>query len=444
MLVPVFAFAQTASVTAPLNPVPIYDSGSLTANNTFNAALLPIQATNTASCNAPLKTFESTDQTAQLGLSFSAVIGGGGAYADALQAEIDAYGLYITCEQGVLASLNALTAPNSYTSSIKQQNITQVNASIQTYKTKKAAAQAKYNTASQDVWKALLITILLNTTKSVADQLVNKLVNNYKISNIMAYTNSLATLAYDNQFIRQNFPDAQSQMVARTILSNPAAASQLQPGIVMAANNALGYDPTTVSLSDPNFYSKMAATGYTQSNPYYLQTMAVASVDQAHASALASAQMQISQGNGYKAPVNCAGSLAQQKAIDTQNAALSAQIDNRQALLNNLTNAQAANLQVNPNDIKKAQADLTAAQNAWNNYPDSLPSSSPAIVMCEAVSSPAVLVNQGIDSMFNALGANVSQYNNSNLPGFLSSISSIATKIGSSLVLGASPASHPQ
>ena len=109
-------------------------------------------------------------------------------------------------------------------------------------------------------------------------------------------------------------------------------------------------------------------------------------------------------------------------------------------------------------DIKKAQSDLTAAETAWSNLPydvtgsnsgpgsnTSLGSSltsgtntegAAAIVMCEAISSPAVLVNQGIDSVINNIGHNLSQYNNSNLPSFLSTISSIASQIGSSLVLG--------
>ena len=103
-----------------------------------------------------------------------------------------------------------------------------------------------------------------------------------------------------------------------------------------------------------------------------------------------------------------------------------------------------------PGALQQAQAADTAAHNAWNNLPfavtgnnsisgstaggGSTTEGTAAIVMCEAVNSPAVLVNQGIDAVFKSL--NLGNYTNSNLPQFLSQISQMATQIGSSLVLG--------
>jgi hypothetical protein len=449
---PVLVLAQTAPAGA-LNPVPTNDSGSTVSNTAFNVALKPIQAIY-STCNSVLQGFETGDKATQIGFSFATIIGGGGALATAYLAEINAYSAYLDCLEGwtvtgVLPALNALPAPNLVTDNVKGQMITQVKTKIQTYEAKLKTSEARYSVASQNIWKALLITVLLNTTKVVADQLVNKLVNNYKITNLKAYTDSVATLMYDNQFIRDNYPSTQDQLMARSILENPLFRTQVPPGLFVQADTALGY--TSLDPNDPYFYSNLAKAGFAATNPYYLQTSYVAGVDQAHGSAITTAQAHIAQGSGYKAPVNCAGSLAQQKQIDATDKAASDALAYASGQLTSLQQAK----QLNPNsvssaDLAKAQAAYDAANKTWQNLPYTVTGNNSvsnlgvsggnntegtaAIVMCEAVNSPAVLVNQGIDAVFKSL--NLGNYNNSNLPGFLSAISGIATQIGSSLVLG--------
>lgn len=460
-LMPGLAFAFVSTASGSLNAVPINDSGSIVGNTAFDGVFSPIKTTYVG-CSSVMRNFETTDSATQLGFSFSGILGGDSTYAVQLGKEIAAYNVYLTCLGGAITALDAVIAPNTYTSNIKQQLMSQLKADAVTYQAKLTTAHSRYNVASQNIWKALLITVLINTTKAVADQLVTKLVNSYKISNIKAYTDSLATLAYDNQFIRDNFSSNQSQMMARAILTNPIFRTQIQPGIYAQADSALQYNgttftPTTLSTSDSNYYAKMAMAGSASANPYYLQTAYVSGVDQSHANAVTTAQSHISQGNGYKAPVNCAGSFAQQNSIDLQTKAASDKLADRKALLANLTQAQAAGTKVSTSDLAKAQSDYDAALSAWNKLPDTVTginsatqSSSfttnltsgtntegtAAIVMCEAVSSPAVLINQGIDAVFKSMSDNMSQYNNNNLPGFLSSISGIATQIGSSLILG--------
>ncbi len=454
-LLPGLALATLSTAVGSAFGVPIVNSGSVVGNTSFDVVFTPIKQTYTG-CSTTMRQFEITDSASQLGMSFSGILGGDSKYALQLQKEIAAYNVYLNppCLGGLIVALNAVVAPDTYTSNIKEQLMSQLKADAITYQAKLVTAHNRYNVASQNIWKALLITVLINTTKSVADQLVTKLVNNYKVANVKAYTDSLATLAYDNQYIRDNFPDNQSQMMARAILVNPTLRTQIQPGILVAADNALSFNPTTLSTNDPNYYLKMASVGSAQANPYFLQTSYVSGVDQARARSLSTAQTQISQGNGYKAPVNCMGTLAQQNAIDLQTKAASDRLADRKALRDNLVNAGS---KANPNDLKRAQDDYQIALDAWNKLPytvagvNSKTDSSSlsanltsgtntegtaAMVMCEAVSSPAILVNQGIDAVFKSMSDNMSQYNNNNLPGFLTSISNIATQIGSSLVLG--------
>ena len=56
--------------------------------------------------------------------------------------------------------------------------------------------------------------------------------------------------------------------------------------------------------------------------------------------------------------------------------------------------------------------------------------------MCEAISSPAVLVNQALTPFLPIWDGNLTQYNSSNLPAFINTITGIASQIGTSMVLG--------
>jgi len=446
------------SALAAINPVPTSNSGSTAENAVFTGLLSPVLVT-ASGCLAAEQTYDKTDSAAQLGFSGLSLIGGDSVLLAQLSAKVTAYNGFITCRQGVLTALNGIPTPNTYTYAQKQQYISQQNAVIAAYKTKLEAAQARYNNAKQGFWKTLIFNILIKTSKAVADSLVNKLVSNYKIANIKQYTDSVATLMYDNQYLRDNFPSAQGQLMARAMLENPSFRTQIPPGIFVAADQALGFNVNAVSPSDPNYYQKMAMVGSAQANPYFQHSLYIGGVDQSHSSAVNSAQNMIAQSNGYKAPVNCAGSLTQQKQIDQQTKAASDLLANRQGLLTSLQ----SNPKTSPADLQKAQNDYNNALTAWNNIPytvtgansvngtSSLASNltsgdnsegAMAIVMCEAISSPAVLVNQGIDAVIKGVGGNISQYNDNNLPGFINIIGNVASQIGSSLILGGTGAAQ--
>lgn len=413
------------------------------------------------SCVVPLETFEQANKAAQLGFSGLSMIGGSGALLAQFQLEIEAYDLFLKCALAHQVTLTGLPAGNVFLSNIKQSLLHDINSAIQTYTDKKAQSQAKSNNAKQGFWKTLVFNILIKTSKAVADALVTKLVNNYKIRDYKQYADSLATLAYDNQFIRDNFPSAQGQLMARAILENPLVRNQVQPGIFVAADAALGFDPKGLNPNDPFFYSKMASVGSSQANPYYQHSIYVGGVDQARANSLAYAQGNISQSQGLKAPVNCAGTLAQQKAIDGQTKAASDELANRKALLTSLQQAQSLNQNLSVADKTKLESDLALAQRdyqaaltSWNNLPYAVTGKgsvsqsavgggnniegTAAITICEAIVSPAVLVNKGIDKAFDAIGLHMAQYNDNNLPGFMTLIGDVASQIGSSLIFGGS------
>jgi hypothetical protein len=430
--------------SAQVFTVPVSDSNTgvtpgglagIASSGVIQGALQALETKGIA-CGTAEQLFESTDSAAQLGFSGLSIIGGDAVLLAKLTAEVNAYNGFILCRQTVLDLLKAVVTPSVFTSNMKQTIQNDQSAAVSVYKNKLASAQARLDNARQGFWKTLVLNILLKTSKAVANALVNKLVNQFKISNYKQYADSIATLVYDNQFIRQTYPDAQGQYMARAILQQPELRNQIPSSMFIAADAALGFDKNALNPNDPNFYTKMAAVGTTSANPYYTHTTYVAGVDQAHAASLFYAQNQVNQGNGYKAPVNCAGSLAQQQAIDAQAKALGKKLDDRKALLNNLQTAQKLGQNVSTSDLAKAQADYNLANNAWNDAPDAVPGNSPAIIMCEAIVSPATLVNKGIDKAFDAFVAPISQYNDNNLPGFISLITDVASQVGSSLIFG--------
>lgn len=431
---PVLAFAQVPGVGA-LNPIPVNDGGNVAQNAAYEAAMAVPRGAYQV-CLETVNAADIADTGAQLGFSGLSLIGGDAALLTRLGAKISAYQAFITCANLKLAIMQGVPAGNVFTANKKQELISQVNAAIITYKTKLEQTQARYNNANQGFWKTLVFNILIKTSKAVANALVTKLVNNYKIRDYKQYADSLATLTYDNQFIRQNFPDAQGQLMARAILENPSFRYQVPPGIFVAADAALGFDPKGVNPNDPFFYAKMASVGSSQANPYYQHSVMVGGVDQAKANSLAYAQGNILQSQGLKAPVNCAGTLAQQQAIDGQTKALSDKLADREALLNSFEQAQSLNQPINQAAYQKAKADYQAALTSWNNSPDALGKNNAAIIMCEAIVAPSTLIDKGINEAFKSVGSKLGQYDSNNLPGFINIIGDVASQIGSSLIFG--------
>lgn len=431
----VFPLSASAQISAlgVLNPVPTSDGGTSAQNAIFSASMVTPRATFSA-CLTAVNTADAADNASQLGFTGLSLIGGDSVLMVKLGAKLTAYQVFISCANTVIATVDAIGAPNAYTAQQKQAYITQITSAIQAYKAKLENAQARYNNAKQGFWKTLVLNILIKTSKSVATSLVQKLVSNYKVRNVMQYTDSVATLMYDNQFIRKNFPGSEGQFMARAILENPLVRNDVPSYAFIAADTALGFDPKYLDTNDPDFYVKMSHVGSTVANPYYQHTTNIGGVDQARAQSLQYAQAQVTQGNGLKTPVTCAGSMAQQQSVDQQYKAASDRFDDRYALLKNLQQARGLGQNVSDSDIQKAQTDFDAARNAMKVLPQTV--SSPANTICEAIVSPASLIDKGINQAFDALGVNMKQYNDNNLPGFMSLIGDVASQIGSSLIFG--------
>ncbi len=294
----------------------------------------------------------------------------------------------------------------------------------------------QYTVATQSIWKTILITSLLNISKSLSINMVNRLVSNYKIADFAQYADAVASEVYDNELIAKNFSGAPAdEMIVRSMLTNPIAQSVISPAIYARASAALGFDPATLSYNDPDFYQKLASVGYAQADPYFQQQNMANITGQIYAQAQMNAQAEVAQSGGLKTPRTCLGTLQEQQAIDQSFQAANDQLQNRTALYNKLLSAQQVGMPVKQSDIAQAQADMIAAQKQLQGVPNEV-NNKPLIDICQGIVSPPSLISKGIDQAFQALGGNLGKYNNSNLPFFVNFVSDIANQISNNLIFG--------
>lgn len=416
-----------------------------TTENAVADSLLKVVITALDLCVGPFKIALDGQNKANNAFGGLELISGNANVVAIIQSKLVAVDGILTCRLTADSSIRNIPTPNVYIGQKKQRLEEVNNAEIQTYQKIKEDLNKQLNVAKQSFWKTLVWNVLIKTTKSITISLANKLMNNFKINDFSKYADAVATQVYDNQYIRANYSGSGSdQLIVRSMLNNPLAQREIQPAVLRAADAALGFIPNQVdtSASNQNFYAQMATVGSGSANPYLRQTVYANATQQIHSQALAQANAEIAQSNGLKTPRNCAGAIGQQQIIDKNWDAMNNQLANRQALLNdltnyrnNMTNFTTEQAQQIDKDIAKAQADVSTAQTALDSVPDSA-GGSPAIKICEAIVSPPMMINKGIDTAFKAIGDKMGVYDNNNLPFFMTFISDIASQISTNLIFG--------
>jgi len=404
------------------------------STSTVVAAIKAATIANKA-CETAETVYFKTDKAVSFGFGGLSLISGGANVAAQLQAKITAIEGFKVCRQAILVTLDAIVTPSVFTASQKETLYNAVSTVLATLKAREEPLVNQLRVVQQGFWKTLVFNILIKTTKSVAINMANKLVNSYKIKDFAKYADAVATQVYDSQFILNNFSGNKAdQMLVRSILNNPAVQSQIPPAIFMRADQALGFNPKTISYSDPNFYSKMASVGGGYANPYFQNVVLTSQAEQIRSRSVATAQAEIAQSTGLKTPRNCLGTMAQQNSIDLSYKALNDKLQDRQNLLNDLLNAQNLGRSVKQSDIDRARADYDSVLRELQALPNSV--QSPIVKICEGIVSPPSLINKGIDEAFKSIGQNMGTYNENNLPFFINFITDVATQISNNLIFG--------
>ena len=361
----------------------------------------------------------------------------------------------IVCYQVLLASIKAVPTPNLFLGQKKQRLEAETILSIETLKSRKDQLQARLRIAKTGFWKGILAGILIKTTKVVAERLVYSLTSRYKINDVMQYADAVASQVYSAQLIHDLAADNEEQLILRSFATNPLLRTKIDSAIYQRAADAVQlngdvFSARTFSADDPDFYLKLAKFGDPETSVPYLKTAYEGRANQIQTVGLASANNEMLLGSGLKAPRTCAGNVNEQIGIEQKWVQVSDEYRDREKLLRDLQGSHIslyANKQLNPKEAKQLEADIAKAQRDFDQaaiklkaMPKSFESAdgqkSKVFKACEAIASPAEMVNKGIDEAFKSIGKGLGDYNDNNLPFFMSWISDVGANIGSSLIFG--------
>lgn len=448
---PFFAFAQLGVSTVPVNDTANGTGGisGTVANTAASAAFASAEAANKA-CDTTELAYFKTDSVTQMAFGGLELIGGGKALLAQLEAKNKAIEGFITCRTGVLTTVKAIIAPNTYTVGQKQNLINDITAAISSLKAKQEPVKQQMNLARQGFWKSIVLQILIKTTKTVTTRLVNDLTSQYKINDVMRYTDAVASQVYTNQLIRDQSTSGTEQLILRSMLTNPILKEKVHSAVYQAAADALEvngsvFNARSLDPKDPDFYLKLSKYGLGETNPQFMEKVyenRAAEMDKIGKSMAAN---EILVGSGLKSPRNCAGNVSQQQAIDQQWQLANDKMQNRLSLYKELKEAydkQYASLSAKDQqqlvkDLDRAQADYLKAATELRTTPDKF--ESPVLEVCKYIASPAEMINKGIDKAFDKYTDHLSQYNDGNLPFFMNLISDIGANISQSLIFGGNP-----
>lgn len=448
LLLPFFALAQMY--------VPVSDtangSGGVSgtvANKIAEEAFSTAERTNGV-CDKVEAAYFKTDDNIQMGFGGLELISGGASAKVQLTAKLKALDGFISCRNGVISLVKNIPAPNVFTATKKQNMIADLTSVIASLKAKQEPIKAQLDIATKGFWKSLILQILLKTTKAVATRVVNHLISNYKINDIMQYTDAVASQVYTNQLIRNNAGSGADQLIIRSMLTNPTLRSGISSAVYQSAADALQvngnvYTTENMDANDPDFYLKLAKYGYGETSPAFLQTVYENRAKEMQNIGLASAQNEVLLGSGLKSPRNCGGNVSEQKAIDQKWNLANDKMQNRYKLYLDLKSAKdtqwniltAKEKEKLTADLQKAQDDYLAAAKELKGLPETF--ESPVLKICEKIASPAEAVNKGIDKAFASFTDGMSKYNDNNLPFFMNFISDLGSNISSSLIFGGDP-----
>ncbi len=381
-----------------------------------------------------------------LGSSSFSIIGGSEAEATLNSAQSKALTTAYECASGYVSILNS-PATAAKISNLKEsqdvardeQNFTSIRDALGQ---RVDAMNARASASWKDVLKAIMVKTILKLNQNLTTSVVNKLVQNYKISDYSKYGDALATQVYSMKYINDHFSgDGETQMMIRSVLQSDKLPDKLKTVQAIAQTQAQTYLGKSCNVTsdaageqDLNSYIKcLAAYGSSGANPEFRVQTALDNAQAAKQAGQTNAAAEISQSNGFVPPRNCSGSITLQKQIDDQFdkatndklIAESAASKLEQALkLGKTTQDQLDKA----NQAKsQAEANYDALKKQTNN---------PIIDICESIASPAQFVSSTIGDFLKQHLDQSSNLKSDNLPFYANFLSDMATNFLTNILTG--------
>lgn len=412
----------------------------LVINNPADQAALAGVRASSAACDG----IDQAEQVAATSDTFGdfSVIGGSPAQAVRLAAKLAALQAVLACRQAMLSAIDALIPTSSVGATSYSKKQAEISVEINSLKTRIESIKQQQTAEIKDVLKAIMVRIILTVSKNLTTEMVNKMVEKYKIQDYLAYGDAVATQVYSMKYINENFAgDARQQMMIRSLLQSEKfpekaktvqafANSKAQEYLGTACGVGAGVDP-----NDANYFMKcLAAYGAPQSSPEFHVLQANSQAQAAMASAHNTTAAEIAQSDGYAPSRNCQGSIAQQKQIDDQYDQVYAEKDIAIAAAAKLKFA----LNQNPPKTTKEEYDRAqaAADQAIANAESLNEKGDPIIDICEAIDSPAKFVSESIGKFLEKNLVQDTDLKTDNLPFYAAFLSDVASNFLTNILTG--------
>lgn len=462
----IIAGAQTALNTISqtvIAPSSVSTATAIGAPGTAAVGVSAIRSTLSTVCQSIIVGYDNASAVATTAESASStalsVLGGGSADLVKTSAKLAAATTAFTCVSNYATALSLAPGVTLTLSAELQREQTRFESISASLKQSIQDLTSQQNAAAKDILKAFMVRTILNVSKNLTTEMVNKMVEKYKISDYLAYGDAVATQVYSMKYINDNFAgDARQQMMIRSMLQSEKAPQKIKTVQTFANSKAQEYLATACNVGTPglnttdqNYFLKcLAAYGAPQANAQYHFDVASDQAKATMSAARATAQTELAQSAGFAPPRNCRGSLAAQQQIDAQYEKATSEKSIASAVVARLNLA----LKANPPQTTQAELDkaLAAEAQAIANLnaltknvrtdANGKTTDSPIIDICEAIDSPAQFVASSINSYLSKHFNESSQLKSENLPFYANFLSDVASNFLTNILTGGKPTSQ--
>lgn len=314
------------------------------------------------------------------------------------------------------------------TSLVSIQRKQSLNDQVMTYKDGLKVIQEQVNTqlrlAKQGFWKALMVYLALNLSKSFAQNFTNKIFAKFNVQKPLAYIETTAALIHDTELILESSSDKKVQLALHDVLNSPLLAGKLNPVAVTLADTAAlasGLDPERVDYESPNYYSSMASFGGLNVDPFAQHLSLSGIANSVHAQALGYAKQEFVSNQNLKQPLKCTNFPDQMEQRRKQYDLLKRKTEALKKQVYEVQKSYSASREgevtdVNYGDVIKANEDYNAAVAEMNDFAESF--DSPVMEFCK-YASPTNLITKGWEKVAGGVIDNLKDYDSNNLPAVL-------------------------
>lgn len=274
---------------------------------------------------------------------------------------------------------------------------------------------ARRSMTIKEVLKAVALRITLGLSQRITTNVVNGLVENYKVSSFLDQSDAVAGQLYATDFIRKNYKSGQDQAIIRSLLRNEQLPTgSITPLIRAQVTSNQNCNIKEAPIEDPNFYSAFLSAGSFDCNMEFQQTNYTDQSVAVRAAAEKAAYLEISQSKGYIPPRDCGETLGTQESIDSNRIQLQQQYTAAAEVERRLGEGRARNpAAVSAADLEQAAKATKDAEKALLDLPKT---SDMLVQLCKGINSPAAFVADGITNYTNTLFLEKSKMDPNNLP----------------------------